>query len=195
MENKNEFVDIKLNEEIYEILKLWNKERKEDLKKHKNQCTRNPIYKVQKNTWTLGSAEDFVKEEIMVDSETFLSLEQVKKGELDSYIDYHFSDEDDEEKVEKIKENIKKCSSLDEIIEKLEDNEIYIYQDEIVYSKEEWEDKAYFLTHREAKDYMQYQKHNLGQCRIYVDAPGYGNRGTFDTFLQLLDHKDIFEVE
>lgn len=195
MENKNEFVDIRINKEIHEILKLWNKERKEDIKNHKNAMTRQPIYKVQKNVWGVGDCENFDKEEIMVDSETFLSLEQVKKGELDSYIDYHFSDEDDEDEVEKIKENIKKCSSLDEVIKKLEDNEIYIYQDEIVYSKEEWEDKAYFLTHQEAKDYMKYQKHNLGQCRIYVDAPGYDNRGTFDTFLQLLDYKDIFEVE
>lgn len=195
MENKNKFVDIKLNEEIYEILKLWNKERKEDLKNLNNECTRNPIYKVQKNTWTTATSDESEKEEIMVDCETFLTLEQVKNGDLDDYIDSHFSNEDDEDKIEEIKKSIKNCYSLEEVIETLEDNEIFIYQDEIVYSKEDWEDQAYFLTYREAQEYMQYQKHNLRRCRIYVDAPGYDNRGTLDKFLQIIDLEDIFEVK
>lgn len=192
MENKNEFVDIKINKEIYEILKLWNKERKEDLKNLNNQCTRNPIYKVQKNTWTTATSEDFEKEEIMVDCETFLTLEQVKEGELDRHIEYN-SPCSDKEVMEIIK-NIKECYSLEDVLDILEENEIPLYQDEIVYSKEDWEDQAYFLTHREAKEYMQYQKHNLRQCRIYVDAPGYDNRGTLDKFLQIIDFEDIFEV-
>lgn len=192
MVTNDEFVNIGINKEIYEILKLWNKERKEDIKNHKNAMTRQPIYKVQKNVWGVGDYENFDKEEIMVDCETFLTLEQIKDGDLDYYIDHHCPDKDN---LETIKNYIKKRGSLEEVLEVLQDNEINIYRDEIVYSKEEWEDKAYFLTHQEAKDYMQYQKHNLGQCIIYVDAPGYGNRGTFDTFLQLLDHKDIFEVE
>lgn len=184
------YVECKLESEILEILKLWNTERKEDLKNHKNQCTRNPIYKVQKNTWAVGSVDDFAKEEIMVDCETFLTLEQIQKGELDSYVEYHAPFEED---VESINSSLKECSSLEEVLEILEENEICIYRDEIVYSKKDWEDQAYFLTHKEAEDYTRYQKHNLGESRIYVDAPGYGNNGSFDKFLQILDCENIFE--
>lgn len=183
------YVDCKLESEILEILKLWNTERKEDLKNHKNQCTRNPIYKVQKNTWAVGSVDDFDKEEIIIDCETFYTLEEIKKGEMDSYIEYHAPFEDN---VESIISNLKECCSLEEVLEILEENEICIYDDEIVYSKKDWEDQAYFLTYEEADDYRKYQKHNLGESRIYVDAPGYGNNGTFDKFLQLLDRVNIF---
>ncbi|MGL5718331.1 MAG: hypothetical protein ACRCX2_35330 [Paraclostridium sp.] len=183
------YIDCKLESEILEILKFWNKKRKEDLRNNKNQCTRNPVYKVQKNTWAVGDANDFAKEEIMIDCETFLTLEQIKKGELDSYVEYHAPFEKD---VESIKSYLKECDSLEEVLEMLEENEICIYQDEIVYSKKDWEDQAYFLTYEEAEDYARYQKHNLGESRIYVDAPGYANKGSFDKFLQILDEINIF---
>ena len=89
MENKNEFVDIKINKEIYDILKLWNKERKNEIKE-KNFGTREPIYKVQSRTY-ISAHEDFGydKVELVIniggDYSSFKNLEEIKEYYNEDY--------------------------------------------------------------------------------------------------------------
>ena len=64
MENKNKYIDVKINEEILEILKMWNKERKEDRKNGKNQMTRNPIYRVETARW-VDCTEEYADKSIL----------------------------------------------------------------------------------------------------------------------------------
>lgn len=49
-----------------------------------------------------------------------------------------------------------------------------------------WATKAYFLIREEAKRYKEYQKHNLGESRIYTDSHGYSNYGEWTKFYDLL---------
>jgi hypothetical protein len=49
-----------------------------------------------------------------------------------------------------------------------------------------YDDIAYFFSKEEAKRYIQYQKHNLNNPRIYCKAPGYNNEGDFEPFYKLL---------
>lgn len=53
-----------------------------------------------------------------------------------------------------------------------------------------WKTAAYFLTLEDAENYMHYQSHNLGECRLYVDTVGYDNRGLLAQILRMLDKKD-----
>lgn len=56
-----------------------------------------------------------------------------------------------------------------------------------------WETIAYFLTLKEAEEYQEYQKHNLGVSRVYVVSPGYSNSGLFAQLLEMLDQGEVFE--
>lgn len=59
-----------------------------------------------------------------------------------------------------------------------------------------WETVAYFLTERDAKNYQNYQGHNLGMSRLYIISPGYDNRGILAQLLEILDTEDfILEAE
>lgn len=51
-----------------------------------------------------------------------------------------------------------------------------------------WTDRfvAMFFTRKAAKEYMQYQKHNLSDPYIYEEYPGYHNR-QMDKFFELLE--------
>ena len=51
----------------------------------------------------------------------------------------------------------------------------------------DWKTVAYFLTLEDAEDYMRYQSHNLGECRLYVDTVGYDNRGLLAQILRIMD--------
>ena len=98
MENKKEFVNIKINKEVYEFLKLWNKERKEDRKNSKNQMTRNPIYQVETACW-VDCTEEYADKSILKIMNDEFTLEQIQNGELEDCIWYM-----DDEKIEEIKE-------------------------------------------------------------------------------------------
>lgn len=58
-----------------------------------------------------------------------------------------------------------------------------------------WKTIAYFLSLKEAKEYQQYQKHNLGVSRIYADYVGYSNRGLLAKLLDILDNEKIKIIE
>lgn len=184
MENKNNFVDIKINKEVYYFLKLWNKERKEDRKNGKNQMTRNPIYRVETARW-VDCTEEYADKSILKIMNDEFTLEQIQNGELEDCIWYM-----DDEKIEEIKE----LYSLEDVVGFLKENGWDSEPIWIEHTKLEYEHKAVFLTHKEAEEYMQYQGHNLNSPRIYVSGTGYDNRGSLDKFLQIIDFEDIFEV-
>lgn len=56
----------------------------------------------------------------------------------------------------------------------------------IAWKKYHWEKVAYFFIREEAKKYLEYQKHNLREPRIYTYSAGYGNEGDFIPFRNLL---------
>lgn len=49
-----------------------------------------------------------------------------------------------------------------------------------------WEQVAFFFILDEAKSYMEYQKHNLREPRVYTYSAGYANQGDFVPFRNLL---------
>lgn len=192
MENTNEFVDIKINKEIYEILKLWNKERKEQIGS-KNLGAREAIFKVQTRR------KRIINEEI--DSYDFAELciydgeEYMQSGSVEYFIENineHWIE--DEEKLKKFKQALDGIEDIDRAKDKIE--ELGYFEDvRVVYFCYYWQDVATFLTCREAEEYQAYQCYNLGVNRIYVTYPGYRNCSSLNKFLEILDHKDIFEVE
>jgi hypothetical protein len=54
----------------------------------------------------------------------------------------------------------------------------YVYENKTV---------AYFLSEKEAQEYLKYQKHNLCDGRIYVDNIGYNNNGLTADLLKEID--------
>lgn len=184
MENKNEFVNIKINKEVFEFLKLWDKERKEDRKNGKNQMTRNPIYRVETARW-VDCTEEYADKSILKIMNDEFTLEQIQNGELEDCIWYM-----DDEKIEEIKE----LYSLEDVVEFLKENGWDSEPIWIEHTRLKYGHKAVFLTHKEAEEYMLYQGHNLNNPRIYVSGTGYDNRGSLDKFLQIIDFEDIFEV-
>lgn len=202
MNNKNKYIEVKINKEIYQILKVWNKQRKEELNT-KNFGTREPIYKVQSKTYVPSDDRfGYDKVELVIniggDYESFENLEKIKEHYTEEYFE-------NTKKYNDFIEMIDNCYDIFEVPEKFEELKLdygsyeeceFKYDDIFLfYSNIVWIDKAFFLTYKEAEEYMQYQKHNLGYCRIYVDYPGYANKSTLNKFLEILDNKDIFEVE
>jgi len=49
-----------------------------------------------------------------------------------------------------------------------------------------WEKAAFFFIRDEAKRYIEYQRHNLREPRVYTYSPGYANYGDFVPFRDLL---------
>jgi hypothetical protein len=56
----------------------------------------------------------------------------------------------------------------------------------MAWKKHYWEKAAYFFIRDEAKKYIEYQKHNLTEPRIYTYSAGYANYGDFIPFRDLL---------
>lgn len=194
------YIECKLESKIYEILKLWNEERKEEIDQDKNCGTIYPIYKVQSKTY-ISAHEDFEydKVELVItiggDYSAFTNLEEITENYNRDYFESTKAYDD-------FIDMINNCNSIFEVPEKFEelkldygsyeDCEFKYYDIYLYYSKVVWVDKGFFFTHKEAKEYMQYQKHNLGTCRIYVEYPGYSNKSTLNKFLEILDNTDIF---
>lgn len=57
---------------------------------------------------------------------------------------------------------------------------------EVLCRKPRWETRAYFLIRKQAEKYKEYQKHNLGESRVYTDSSGYANYGEWESFYDLL---------
>ncbi len=49
-----------------------------------------------------------------------------------------------------------------------------------------WRTVSYHFTLQSAKDYIQYQSHNLKRPRTYTVAPGYANKGDYEPFFDFL---------
>lgn len=62
------------------------------------------------------------------------------------------------------------------------------YDDISIYWKiADWETVAYFWILDSAKEYLKYQSHNLGEgARTYTVYMGYGNKGEYEAFFDLL---------
>lgn len=66
---------------------------------------------------------------------------------------------------------------------------------EILCRKHYWQTRAYFLIRQQAEEYKKYQKHNLGESRVYTDSSGYSNYGEWESFYDLLLSigKDVYD--
>lgn len=56
----------------------------------------------------------------------------------------------------------------------------------IAWKQHYWEKVAFFFIRDEAKRYMEYQRHNLREPRVYTYSAGYANKGDFVPFRDLL---------
>jgi len=59
----------------------------------------------------------------------------------------------------------------------------------------DFEDIAYFLTKKEAKDYIEYQGHNLKKPRTYAYGLGYGNKSNFKSLLKFLKEVNLGDLK
>lgn len=183
---------IKIDDNFLKILKDLRQERiTQD-----NWGTRNPIYLVQKRY------EEVVDEEFHeVDvrrlyifgytEDYYPTLEDIKEGYFREF-----------DLPEKLLKKIEKQNSLDGVYDELhkfnnEDNKELSkpLSFEIMNLAYNWKTIAYFLSLKEAKEYQQYQKHNLGVSRIYADYVGYSNRGLLAKLLDILDNEKIKIIE
>lgn len=183
---------IKIDDNFLKILKDLRQERiTQD-----NWGTRNPIYLVQKRY------EEVVDEEFReVDvrrlyifgytEDYYPTLEDIKEGYFREF-----------DLPEELIDDLEKQNSLDKIYDKLHEFNCNKNSDfnktlsfEIINLAYNWKTIAYFLSLKEAKEYQQYQKHNLGVSRIYADYVGYSNRGLLAKLLDVLDNKDINIIE
>lgn len=56
-----------------------------------------------------------------------------------------------------------------------------------------YEDVAFFLTDKDAKEYMEYQSHNLTNPRTYAHSCGYSNKGLLPKLMDMLIKIDFSE--
>lgn len=175
--------EVKINKKLYDLLvKL-----KEDRKIGSVACTADPIYLVQSRYKEYDHEEcipDFVEiyfqDNDYVDEEKpCYTLEEIKNGELRS-TNLPCS------AVMQMEE----AQDLYQCIDILRD---YVIEAEIIQGIYTYKTKAYFLSYQEAKEYMEYQKHNLTFPRIYEDYIGYRNYGSLAKLINLLDEGDLFE--
>lgn len=182
--------EIKINEKLLDILL----ELKQDRISQDKFGTNNPLYIVQSRTEERTSeyADDVKLERLYIptiseEDDFYPSIEDIRAGVLrDTNLPCN------------LVMNLEKKENLQEVAEEF--HEYYQFDDElyetkIIYMTEQWNNKAYFLSLKKAKEYQQYQKHNLGISRIYADYVGYNNRGLLAQLLNILDNEKIEIVE
>ena len=172
---------MKYNKKIINLIKELSEERKVQDK----YLTREPIYLVQKRIEKLTNGDyGHVDLERLYLSELpddvfYPTLQNIRDGELrDTSLPHD------------LVIDLEKCENMEEVIDTIEDYSSE-YEPQIIEIEYDWKTIAYFLTEKDAKEYQQYQSHNLGVSRIYVVSPGYDNRGSFDKLLHLLDTEDF----
>lgn len=178
---------MKIKEEVVALLKEIQQQRKTQ----ENFATRNPIYLVQKRRERIVDPEyDTVEIQRLyipeISCEGFCpTFEDVKDGELrQTPLPCEFVMELEEcENIEEMFEMFSKYFSEDDLY----------YNTRLTNAEYYWETMAYFLILKDAQEYQQYQKHNLGVSRIYADYVGYGNAGAFAKLIDIFDEEGIFE--
>lgn len=84
--------------------------------------------------------------------------------------------------------------SYDEVLDIIDDLEVNDEYDcleknislRLVHYIKKYKDVAYFLTRAEAEKYVEYQKHNLYNPRIFTYNAGYSNNGDYVVLTKLL---------
>lgn len=185
------YVTVNIDKNIYEILKKWNEERKNQ----DNRCTRTPIFTVQSKRWipTLEGCGE--RERLYIDSEgSYIDMDGIEDGIMESI----WEDIQDEVEYNHITkgdiDSFMNCDYLWEVEDKIKELGLDYYFEclNLVEETHIWEDVAYFMTEKEAFEYTKYQAHNLGECRTYGMYIGYSNRSSLSKFLEIIDGSDIF---
>ncbi len=172
----NKKIEIEITEEQEKYLKQYSQLFDKEALEH---GTRLPVIKVQTRYWQVshdGYEDDYL---YCFDEDEFKTLEELKKYLLE--YDY-FEENEDKDFINSYLERIDEDTKL---YGKFEDKELSI-EIEFLPIKYYWRDRGYFLTIKEAKEYQQYQSHNLGISRIYTDYVGYSNYGDLPPLLNLL---------
>jgi len=144
-----------------------------------NLLTHEPIHVVERRKGiVVGPDYDYDNIEYTINGgyDYYESFEAVKNSLIDHY---------NWEGAELHKEVFKHWSSIDEINDAADVNDLDIFVEEHCI-KYIWVPVAFFLIRDEAVRYTQYQRHNLGYCRIYTYGLGYSNDGDFPVFRNLL---------
>lgn len=184
-------VNVELSENQVDFLKLLVKEHYDGA--DGNDCTSAPFFIVQNQTCSYADYnEDQDYEVCYIDNEgnEWSTLEEIVE-------DYHSNqsiplEERDVPYMPYCKCLNKKIVSVYGHVWDIDGEEAYLRAYGV-----EWDIKKYakiphyknaalFFTRKEAERYMQYQKHNLKNPRIYIDGPGYSNEGDFEPLRNIL---------
>ena len=150
----------------------------------KNLCTYKPIHFVETQDYSLqcdncsSNCEDRI---IYVNFESYYeSIQDLLETEFQDYLS-----KNDLYDIKKLNNDIDNYE-LDDIIERYQRKFNYKFDYEIRYKVYYYRYVACFLIREEAERYIEYQKHNLTNPRVYTYSPGYSNFGDFEHFFDLL---------
>jgi hypothetical protein len=172
-------IDIELTKMQEHYLKLFAKNQYEGAKD--NLCTYKPIHAVQTQRSRVA-AEGYDYDKIVYVVPDW-EHEEYQINTLHEFIEQYYEYQEKECPVQII--NYDDAYKLCEI--KGVDGEIYAILD-VEEQRVEYfyEDVSYFYTLQSAKEYLQYQGHNLTNPRTYTKSGGYDNRGEYEHFWDLL---------
>ena len=184
---------IEVTDEQYEVLKELCHERKTQ----DNRCTADPIWVVQTKKHRIINPEFSCTGETATafygDEGDIFHAEEFDEFKSEIH-DYIFVEHECEDYTDEEIESFNECSDFWDLeywfdkFKKEHDFEEHCWVDIEYY----YEDVAYFLTDKEAKDYCKYQSHNMNEPRSYVKYCGYANQGYLP---KLLDMLKTLEVE
>lgn len=180
-----EFINVKMDKELFEILEFWKKERIHDKENQRTAGTAFPYFIVEDSRYVDCLPEEADVSYITPIEQLGYTIDEIRKGEFKK--DFDISEE--------LQEELDSCLNLEEMKDVLDNSNVpELVGCYITYLALFWEEKSIFLTRKEAEEYMRYQSHNLtDRARIYVKSPGYDNRGKFPKFLDLLTEEDVIE--
>lgn len=161
-----------------------------------NICTHTPIHVVENRVSIIVDPEyNYDAIEYIFNEVVFKTFEELRDSVLKYIID-NYSDslntidnidsDDTEVAIEtlgNIFKNIKDYDYLNYWLTINDFDDVEIHEHFIKYI---WQPIAFFFIRDEAKRYLQYQKHNLNNPRIYTYALGYSNHGDMPVFRELL---------
>ena len=186
-------IDIELTGKKEHFLKLFAKNQYEGAKD--NVCTNKPIHAVQTQR-SICVDDDFDYDEIVYVVSDWEYME-FKTDTLHELVKKYYEDNHDECNIEII--TYYEAWNDEDFIDingeycPIGDEEDYLNAYGI--PDELWdrravkyyhEDVAYFYTLQSAKEYMEYQSHNLTNPRTYTKSGGYSNFGEYEHFWDLL---------
>lgn len=174
-------ITISITDRLADFLKqyasVYDEERKTDWTNDPIVCVENKRKSYTSDDYSFDGCEYsvWINDYDLTEDGLFLDIKEVAKGIGEYLKDNHNMDN---EKIEEIIDDME--LQLDGFYHSNEweyDEDNIKIEVKIHYYKHYYEPVAYFLTRKEAEDYVKRQEHNLKSPRVYTKYMGYSNQG------------------